>query len=163
MVKDKYFPDIWKNRKVRVSYTLFHNIFEVFEEENCPNKNIYHTFALFSKKSEESIEDTINNLLILLKRPEDISRKILMILRKHPAFSQFHLEKPNSFVGDSFQTYGITKEILVHYEKYANAFVFNGSLLYKGFPTVGGGAEVGHGGHDVIYLSYCLVPPPPPT
>ena len=143
MVKDKYFPDIWKNRKVRVSYTLFHNIFEVFEEENCPNKNIYHTFALFSKKSEESIEDTINNLLILLKRPEDISRKILMILRKHPAFSQFHLEKPNSFVGDSFQTYGITKEILVHYEKYANAFVFNGSLLYKGFPTVGWGGEGG--------------------
>ena len=87
-----------------------------------------------------------------------------MILRKHPAFSQFHLEKPNSFVGDSFQTYGITKEILVHYEKYANAFVFNGSLLYKRFPTVGGGGgpEVGHWGHEVIYLSYDLVQPPPP-
>ena len=91
-----------------------------------------------------------------------------MILRKHPAFSQFHLEKPNSFVGDSFQTYGITKEILVHYEKYANAFVFNGSLLYKRFPTVGGGG--GGGGRaggawgqlEVISLSYDLVQPPPP-
>ena len=61
VVKDKYFLDIWKDCEVRVTYTLFHNIFQVSEEENSPNKNIYHTLALISKKCEESIEDNFIN------------------------------------------------------------------------------------------------------
>ena len=33
--------------------TLFYNIFQVFNEENCANKNIDQTLTLFSKKGEE--------------------------------------------------------------------------------------------------------------
>ena len=54
VAKGNYFQDIWKDCEVRVAYTLFYDIFQVLEEENCPNKNIYHTFTLFSKKSGES-------------------------------------------------------------------------------------------------------------
>ena len=53
MVKDKYFPGIYKDSEVRVAYTLLYNIFQVFEEEKCPNKKIYHTRTLFSKKIQE--------------------------------------------------------------------------------------------------------------
>ena len=54
VVKGKYFPDIQKDCEVRVAYTLLYNIFQVFEEEKCPNKNIYRTLTLFLKKIEEN-------------------------------------------------------------------------------------------------------------
>ena len=141
MVKDKYFPDIWKNRKVRVSYTLFHNIFEVFEEENCPNKNIYHTFALFSKKSEESIEDTINNLLILLKRPEDILRKILMILRKNIQLSHNFIWRNQTALLVILSKHMVSQKKFLYIMKNMLMLLFLMVLCYiKGFPQwVGGG------------------------
>ena len=40
------------------------------------------------------------------------------------------MEKPDRFDGDSCQKLGIVKDVLVHFEKYVNAFVSNnGSLL----------------------------------
>ena len=60
-------------------------------------------------------------------------RKILMTLRKNIELAQnFIWSKPDGFgfVGDSCQKLGITKDFLVHFKKYANAFVFkNGYLL----------------------------------
>ena len=53
MVKDKYFPGIYKDSEVRVAYTLLYDIFQVFEEEKCSNKKIYYSFTLFLKKIEE--------------------------------------------------------------------------------------------------------------
>ena len=108
MAKGNYFQDIWKDCEVRVTYALFYDIFQVLEEENRPNKNIYHTFTLFSKKSGES----------LLVNP-----------KRFPAFSEFHLEKLHRFVDDSCQKLGIVKDILVYFEKYVNAFVFNNLSL----------------------------------
>ena len=50
-----------------------------------------------------------------------------MILRKNIQLCQnFCFD----FAGDSCEKLGITKDVLVHFEKYANAFAFNnGSLL----------------------------------
>ena len=53
VVKDKYFPGIQKDCEVRVAYTLPYNIFQVFKEEKCPNKNIYipHPYPVFEESS----------------------------------------------------------------------------------------------------------------
>ena len=82
-------------------------------------------------KIKESIAD-------IIKQPANFSNKTKRYIKKnfndfekeHPTFSEFHLEKPDRFVGNSCQKLGITKDVLVHFEKYANAFVLNnGSLL----------------------------------
>ena len=52
-----------------------------------------------------------------------------MILKKD--FSEFHLEKPDGFVGDSCQNLGIAKDVLIYFGKYVNAFVFNNDSLLK--------------------------------
>ena len=52
--------------------------------------------------------------------------------KEHPAFSEFHLEKPYRLAGDYCQKLDIAKDVLVYFEKYVNAFVLNnGSLLDK--------------------------------
>ena len=62
-----------------------------------------------------------------------MSRKMLMIQRKNIQLSpNFIWRKPGrfDFVGNSCQKLGITKDVLVHFKKYADAFVFkNGYLL----------------------------------
>ena len=63
------------------------------------------------------------------KTKKDIKKKFDDPEKEYPAFSEFHLEKLDRFVGDSCQKLGIVKDVLV-IMKYVNAFVFNGSLLY---------------------------------
>ena len=42
------------------------------------------------------------------------------------------MDKPDRFVGDSCLKLGITKDVLVDFEKYADVFVFNnGFLLHR--------------------------------
>ena len=63
------------------------------------------------------------------KTKKDIKKKFDDPEKEYPAFSEFHLEKLDRFVGDSCQKLGIAKNVFVHFEKYVNAFVFSGSLL----------------------------------
>ena len=64
------------------------------------------------------------------KTKKDIKKKFDDPEKEYPAFSEFHLEKLDRFVGDSCQKLGIVKDVLVYFKKYyVNAFVFNGSLL----------------------------------
>ena len=79
-VKDEYFPHIQKYCEVRVAQTMFYDIFQIFEEENCPIKNIYHTLALFSKKSEESTAGIVKQPANFIN---NITRKNLVILRRN--------------------------------------------------------------------------------
>ena len=86
----------------------------------------YTTLTLFSKKREESIADIVKQPANFINKSKRyVKKKINNLEKEHPAFSQFHLEKPDSFAGDSCQKLGSTKDILVHFEKYANALVFN--------------------------------------
>ena len=63
------------------------------------------------------------------KTKKDIKKTFNDPEKEYPTFSEFHLEKLDRFVGDSCQKLGIGKDVLVFFEKYVNAFVFNGSLL----------------------------------
>ena len=65
------------------------------------------------------------------KTKRDIKKKNVIILRKKIQLSQteFHLEKLDRFVVSSCQKIAIMKDVFVYFEKYVNAFVFNGSLL----------------------------------
>ena len=111
--------------EVRVAYTLFYNIFQVFDQDdNCPNKIIYHTLTLFSKKSEESIADIVKQPVNFINKSKSyVKKKINKLEKEHPAFSQFNLEKLDSFAGDSCQKLGSTKDVLIHFE--------NNCLLFK--------------------------------
>ena len=64
---------------------MFYDIFQVFEEENCPIKNIYHTLTLLSKKSEETTAGIVKQPASFINK---ITRKILIILRKNIQLSQ---------------------------------------------------------------------------
>ena len=76
------------------------------------------------KKSEESIADIVKQPVNFInKRKSYVKKKINKLEKEHPAFSQFNLEKPDSFAGDSCQKLGSTKDILVHFE--------NNCLLFK--------------------------------
>ena len=76
----------------------------------------------------------------IVKQPANSINKTKRVIKKnfndlekeHPAFSEFHLEKPYRLAGDYCQKLDIAKDVLVYFEKYVNAFVFNnGSLLDK--------------------------------
>ena len=64
------------------------------------------------------------------KTKRDIKKNFNDLEKEYPAFSEFHFEKPGRFVGDSCQKSVVAKDVLVYFEKYVNAFVFNiGCLL----------------------------------
>ena len=63
------------------------------------------------------------------KTKRDIKKNFNDLEKEHPAFSEFHLEKPDRFAGDYCQKLGIAKDVLVYFEKYANPFVFNNASL----------------------------------
>ena len=65
------------------------------------------------------------------KTKRDIKKKFNDPEKEYPAFSEFHFEKLDRFVGDSCQKLGIVKDVLVYFEKFINAFAFNGSLLHR--------------------------------
>ena len=76
---------IWED--CEVSVTLLHYIFQIFEAENCPDKDIIHTLHLLSKKSEDCLADIvkqpvhfINNVRFIKKNPNDLEKE-------NPAFS----------------------------------------------------------------------------
>ena len=77
VIKDKTLPQIWKDCEVRVTYTLLHDIFQIFEEENYPNKDIIHTLHLLSKKSEELLAD-------IVKQPVKFINKAKSFIKKTP-------------------------------------------------------------------------------
>ena len=54
----------------------------------------------------------------------DIKKKFNDSEKEYLAFSEFHLEKLDKFVGDSCQKLGIMKDVLLYFEKYVNAVIF---------------------------------------
>ena len=62
------------------------------------------------------------------KTKRDIKEKFNDLEKEYLAVSEFHLEKLGRFVGDSCQKLGVVKDVLVYFENYINAFVFNGSF-----------------------------------
>ena len=131
MIKDKKFPQIWKDCEERITYTLLHDIFQIFQAENCPNKDIIHTQHLLSKKSEDCLADIVKRPVNSINKAKRFIKKNPNDLEKeHPAFSQLHFEKPDSFIGNWCQKLGIAKDVIKHFESYNNAFVLaNDSLL----------------------------------
>ena len=76
------------------------------------------------KKSEESIADILKQPVNFINKTKRYIKKNFYELEKqHPAFSEFRLEKPDRFAGDSCQKLGIPEDVLIHFEKYANAFI----------------------------------------
>ena len=65
------------------------------------------------------------------KTKRDIKKKFNDPEKEYPDFSEFHFEKLDRFVGDSCQKIGIVKDVLVYFENFINAFVFNGSLPHR--------------------------------
>ena len=64
------------------------------------------------------------------KTKRDIKKNFNDLEKEYPAFSEFHFEKPDRSAGDSCQKSVVAKDVLVYFEKYVNAFVFNiGCLL----------------------------------
>ena len=87
MIKDKKLPQIWKDCELRVTYSLLHDFFQIFEAENCPNKDIIHTLHLVSKKSEDYLTDIVRqpaNFLLI---------KIQITLRKSTQLSPSYIWK----------------------------------------------------------------------
>ena len=54
----------------------------------------------------------------------DIKKKFNDSEKESLAFSEFHLEKLDKFVGHSCQKLGIMKDVLLYFEKYVNAVIF---------------------------------------
>ena len=56
-----------------------------------------------------------------------------MNLRKNIQLSQFefHLEKTDRFACDSSQKLGFVEDILLHFEKHANTFVFKNGFFAR--------------------------------
>ena len=127
VVTDKYFPSIQKGCEARVTYTLLYIIFQVFKDEKCPNKNIYHNLTLFSEKIEECAAGK-QPANCINKTKRGIKVKFNDLEKEYLAFSEFHLEKLGRFVGDSCQKLGVVKDVLAYFENYINAFAFNGSF-----------------------------------
>ena len=131
MVKDKYFPDIWKDCEVRVAYTLSYNIPKFLKKRTALIRTYTTPLLWFRRKLEKVQQDMIKqpgNFINKTKR--DIKKKVNGLEKEYPAFSEFHLAKPDRFVGDFCQKLGITKDVLIYFEKYVNTFVSNnGSLL----------------------------------
>ena len=86
-----------------------------------------HSCSVFQKSIVDIVKQPTN---FINKAKRDIKKNFNDLEKEHPAFSEFHLEKPGSFVGYSCQTLGITKNTLVHFQKYANAFVFNNAWFF---------------------------------
>ena len=66
----------------------------------------------------------------------DIKKKFNDPEKEYPAFSEFHVQKLHRFVGDSCQKLGIMKDVLLYFEKYVNAFIFNSSFCQIGMDMV---------------------------
>ena len=114
----------------RKNNLLLHDIFQIFEVENCPNKVIIHTLHLLSKKSEDCLADIIKRPVNSSKAERFIKKNPNDLEKEHPAFSQLYFEKPDSFIGNCCQKLGITRDVIKHFESYDNAFVLaNDSLL----------------------------------
>ena len=87
---------------------------------------------MFLKKSEESKADIVKqpaNFISKIKRY--VKKKNNNLEKEHPAFSQFHLEKPNSFVGDSCQKLGSTKDVLIHRNRNTTVSDFLESVFFS--------------------------------
>ena len=94
MIKDKKLPQIWKDCELRVTYSLLHDFFQIFEAENCPNKDIIHTLHLVSKKSEDYLTDIVRQpAKFFLTRSKDLLIKIQITLRKSTQLSPSYIWK----------------------------------------------------------------------
>ena len=87
---------------------------------------------MFLKKSEESKADIVKqpaNFINKIKRY--VKKKNNNLEKEHPAFSQFHLKKPDSFVGDSCQKLGSTKDVLIHRNRNTTVSDFLESVFFQ--------------------------------
>ena len=62
-------------------------------------------------------QDIVKQPANCIKTKKDIKKKFYDPEKEYPAFSEFHLEKLDRFVGDSCQKLGIVKDVLVYFEK----------------------------------------------
>ena len=67
------------------------------------------------KKVQHGVVKKPANFINKTKR--DIKKNFNDLEKKHPALSEFHLEKPDRFAGDYYQKLGIAKDVLVYFEK----------------------------------------------
>lgn len=85
MIKDKKHSQIWED--CEVSVTLLHYIFQIFEAENCPDKDIIHTLHLLSKKSEDCLADIVKQLVHFINKVRFIKKNPNDLEKENPAFS----------------------------------------------------------------------------
>ena len=67
--------------------------------------------------SEESIANIVKQPANFINKSKRyVNKKINNLGKEHPAFSQFNLEKTDSFAGDSWQKLGSAKDVLIRFE-----------------------------------------------
>ena len=122
------FRKIVKLEQLTHCFTIF---FKFLKKRNALIRTYTTPVPCFRRKFKNVQQDIVKQPVNCInKTKRDIKKKFNDPQKKYPAFSEFHLEKLDRFVGDSCQKLGIVKDVLVYFKKYyVNAFVFNGSLL----------------------------------